>query len=122
MMNVHCLSPSEVKSLLLYLDGMDDPEKTLLFIIDAAYKWQLHVICFSLFAARYLNLSDRGLERLKQIYLASEESAIGISEGGVDFVEYLLRSERNPDETLDEALVTILQRLSAHDYTRTLRY
>lgn len=122
-MNVRCLESDEVGAVLLHLvDEQSELDESLGKTFEAARAWELQLVCHNIFVARHINAEDRGSEKIDRLYAIGEEIALEPQEGGVDLVEYLLRHERNPEETLDEALVLIQERLSAHNYERAIRY
>ena len=52
----------------------------------------------------------------------NDELFFEIQETDHHFVEFLLGEIRNPDESLEEALIEIQNRLSSYDYEKSLRY
>lgn len=122
-MNVRCLSSGEVGAVLLqFVDGQAEVEENLGNLLADARAWELLVVCYNLFVARHITAKDRGFEKIARLYAAGEDLWLELQEGGVELVEYLLQHERNPEETLDEALVLIQEGLSSHDYERAIRY
>ena len=122
-MNVRCLTPDEVGAVLLHLvDERAELDEKLSRVLEEARAWELRVVCHNLFVARHIKAEERGFEKIERLYAIGEEIELELQEGGADLVEYLLQHERNPEETLAEALVVIQEGLSAHDYKKALRY
>lgn len=122
-MNTRCLMPDEVGAVLLHLvDVQDKVDDALSKTLEQAQMWEQRIVCYTLFVARHIKTEERGFEKIERLYAVGEEIALELQEGGVDLVEYLLQHERNPEETLAEALVIIQEGLSGYDYKRAIRY
>lgn len=122
-MNARCLMPDEVGAVLLnWVGAQNELDEELSKVLEQAQAWELRIVCHTLFVARHIKVEELGLEKIERLYAVGEEIALELQEGGVELVEYLLQHERNPEETLAEALVIIQEGLSTHDYKKAIRY
>ena len=122
-MKYRCLASDEVARLLSYMvtDGAK-LEGDLATIMDAAQCWEEYLVCHSLFVARHIRADDRGVEKIGMAYELEEAFAFEVQEGGDELVDYMLHHQREPGESLEDALIAIQEGLSSHDYARALRY
>ena len=122
-MTTQCLTSADVRLVLCRLvDDQVEFGTELTDLYAGAQVWSVRIVCHNLFVARHIAASDMGMAKVARLYAAGEEMAIEPEEGGASLVEYMLRHERNADETLDEALVAIEAGLKAHNYERAIRY
>ena len=122
-MQYRCLTSKQVDRLLTHLitEG-DELEGELASLLDAAACWEFCLVCHSLFLARYVRAGESGAEKVREAYELQEVIAFEIQEGGDLFVNYMLRHQRAPGESFDEALIEIQEGLSRRDYARAVRY
>lgn len=94
-------------------------------ISDAKY-WQLEINLLSYFASivlekkRKIHEDSDGI--INSLYAISQDDvSISFNEIDTDFIDFMLRHIRHNDETLEETLVNISQKMSEYDYSRTIR-
>ena len=122
-MNTRCLTYQEVCALLQHLvDKQPISDQYLADIIESARNGESSIVCHTLFVAWHITTSERGHDKLNALYSMTQESTLDLQDGGEKSIEYLLHHKRNPEETLEEALVLIQERLNTHDYKHAIRY
>ena len=60
--------------------------------------------------------------KIDVLYSMSDEFWFEMQEGNEQFIEFLLNHLRNKDDSLEDSLIEIQNRLSEHNYEKTLRY
>ena len=126
-MRNYCLNVNETAQILKWRDcDKTELSKELSLALEEAQCWTSRITCITLFLARILEREKSALDepknKIAKIYAMNDELFFEIQETDHHFVEFLLGEIRNPDESLEEALIEIQNRLSGYDYEKSLRY
>ena len=126
-MKNYCLSVDEIFNILKSRElGESNECRELALEIYEAKCWNTRIICIALFFARILERDKISVQALKRkidvLYSMSDEFWFEMQEGNEQFVEFLLNHLRNKDDSLEDSLIEIQNRLSEHNYEKTLRY
>ncbi len=94
--------------------------------LEEARCWVTKLTCLALLFARIMERDKLSPEALKKkiavLYSMSDEFWFEIQEGNDVFVEYLLNHLRENEDTLEDTLVEIQNRLSEYNYEKTICY
>ena len=63
-----------------------------------------------------------GVDLIESFYNLENQIFFDIQELDSEFVNFMVRNSRDTDLTLEEQLISLLEKLSDHDYNQTLRY
>ncbi|MFZ2808687.1 MAG: hypothetical protein WAZ60_20060 [Desulfosalsimonadaceae bacterium] len=126
-MKNYCLNADEVFNILKWRElGVPIECEEMALKIDGAKCWTTRIVCISLFFARILEKDKISAQALKKriavFYSMGDELWVEMQEGNFHFIEYLLKHLRNKDDSLEESLIEIQNRLSEYNYEKTVRY
>ena len=126
-MRNYCLNVDEIAKILRWREcGEPVAYEKLSVEIEEAQCWTTRIICIALFFARVLERKETAIDAKKSsiemLYAMQDELCFEIQEGDEQFIEYLLRHLRNPDESLEATLIELQNGLSEYRYEKTLRY
>lgn len=126
-MRTYCLKTEEIYQILNWRDCEESLEcEELSLEIAQACCWNSKIICIALFFARLLEREQTTIDAKKsiieKIYTMDDVLYFEIQEGDHQFVEYLLKHIRNPNESLEATLIELQNGLSEYNYEKALRY
>ncbi len=126
-MKNYCLNVEEIYKLLKWRESGEPVDcKELLLIIEDAESWTTRIICIALFFARILEREKPNINTQKNminiLFKMEEELFFEVQGGDDEFVDFLLRHLRNPDESLEASIIELQNRLSEYSYEKALRY
>jgi hypothetical protein len=126
-MRNYCLNVDEIDQILQWYDDRETGIcKKLAGELDEALCWNSKIICLALFVARLLNRGQMSINEHKiiidKIHKIGEQLYFEIQEVDYNYVDYLLRHIRDSNDSLEETLIKIQDRLSSYHYEKDLRY
>ena len=126
-MRNYCLNVDEIAKILRWREcGEPVAYEELSLEIEEAQCWTTRIVCIALFFARVLERKETTIDakksRIELLYAMKNEFCFEIQEGDEQFIEYLLRHLRNPDESLEATLIELQNGLSEYRYEKALRY
>ncbi len=126
-MRSYCMNVEETDQILKWRESrVPLAYKELSLEIEEAQCWTTRIVCIALFFARVLERGkttiDEQKRRIEALYTMEDELCFEIQEGDDQFIEYLLRHLRNPDDSLESALIELQNGLSNYRYEKALRY
>ena len=125
-MRNYSLNTDEIDQLIQWKKNSEAiTSKELKLALDEAQGWETQVACLALLFARVLERNPKGSfaekqQQIEMLYSLQDEICFDIEEGDECFTGYLLGHLRNPDDSLEEALVDLLNRYRGKDYEHAL--
>jgi hypothetical protein len=126
-MRNYCLSVDEIGQILKWHDCKETGIcNELACELDEALCWNSKIICLALFVARLMLRGQISMDEQKNIidiiYTMGDQLYFEIQEVDHNFVDYLLRHIRDSNDSLEDTLIEIQNRLSGYDYEKAIRY
>lgn len=125
-MRNYCLRVDEIGLILKWPDCKTGICKELAYELDEALCWNSKIICLALFVARLMLRGQISMDEQKniinKIYMMGDQVYFEIQEVDCHFVDYLLRHIRGSNDSLEDILIEIQNRLSSHYYEKAIRY
>jgi hypothetical protein len=125
-MNYQCLSRLDLEEFLSSILDGTEPNSVLRLLMDNCITYQGYLIGLTYFLAQLIDRRVRknlSLEHwLENVFSIPDRMAFELQEIDVDFVDYLVRNRREKSLTLEENLIDIQNRFSAHQYGETFRF
>ena len=124
-MNLHCLSKEELGELIE--DVFENSNHSSMSLRLLALEFDTQLIGLSLFLVYFLLRSreektpDELLRIISSFNSLENEMYFSKEDSGPEFLDFLLRSEREKNLTLEEQLVSLTNRYYRFDYEKTLR-
>ncbi len=125
-MKNYCLNTDEIEQLVQWGKNREAiTSKRLQPALDEAQGWETQVVCLALLFARVLERNKKASpaekqEQIKVLYALQNKIWLDIQEEDECFTGYLLGHLRDRNDSLEDALVDLLNRYRDKDYEQTL--
>lgn len=127
-MRNYCLSTEEIVQILRWQENCNtfDDDSSFAAEIQESSCWDSKITCITLLLSRILEQGEKTSvvkkDIIEKIYTMDQILYFEIQEGDYRFIEFLLSHLRNPEQSLENDLITLQNNLSEYNYANSLRY
>ena len=123
----YCLNKKKLRQLILFkVLGSEIEDDELNAMIQGAECWDCCLVAitylFSTILEKRNKFMNDGVDLIESFYNLENQIFFDIQELDSEFVNCMVRNSSDTDLTLEEQLISLLEKLSDHDYNQTLRY
>lgn len=124
-MQQHCLNNTELSRFIditIENGKLYEEDHILALLLDSWRSWDLEIVCLATLLSYILERRQKqsldALSLLKRIYNLPEETGLGFVLEQIDdrFVDYMLRSTRRKELSIDDDLIDIRHQFGEYNY------